>query len=98
MVRSAIAARTGALFTSVTTTVKLLVSLLGGEPLSVTRTVIVFVLGPCASSGVQLIAPLAGLMVSPLGGETRLNVSVLVGRSGSVAEAETDKVVSSSMV
>src|SRR5438093_1012151 len=39
----------GARFTSVTTTVKLRASLQGGEPSSVTRTVIRFVLGPCAS-------------------------------------------------
>src|SRR5437867_12737451 len=44
----------GARFTSVTTTVKLRASLEGGEPSSVTRTVIRFVLGPCASVGVQV--------------------------------------------
>src|SRR5437867_11296717 len=48
---------TGALFTSRTTTVKLLVALRGGAPLSVTRTVIRLVLGPCASVGVQLSTP-----------------------------------------
>src|SRR2546429_4478190 len=42
---------TGALFTSVTITWKLLVALKLGEPLSNTRTVTVFVLGPCASLG-----------------------------------------------
>src|SRR6266566_1221745 len=48
---------TGARFTSVTTTVKLPVSLEGGEPSSVTRTVIRYVLGPCASVGVQVKTP-----------------------------------------
>src|SRR5438552_1934537 len=48
---------TGALFTSRTATVKLLVALRGGAPLSVTRTVIRLVLGPCASVGVQLSTP-----------------------------------------
>jgi len=43
----------GALFTSVTTTVNELVALKGGTPLSVTTVVIVFVLGPCDSVGVN---------------------------------------------
>ena len=81
--------------TSFTVTVNDFVSLRGGEPLSVTLTVIVLVLGPCASVGVQEIAPLLGLIVIPAGGETRLKVSVLVGISESVAEAETFSVVSS---
>src|SRR5207248_8782411 len=54
---------TGATFTSRTVTVKLVVALNAGTPLSVTTTVIVFVLGPCASLGVQLIAPLLPLIV-----------------------------------
>src|SRR5215475_6396177 len=70
----------------------------GGEPLSVTTTVIVFVLGPWASLGVQVINPLAGLIVIPVGGDRRLNIRMFAGMSGSVAEADTDKVVSSSMV
>src|SRR4029453_7207538 len=40
-----IAASTGGRFTEPTTAIKLLVSLSGGDPLSVTRTAIVFVLG-----------------------------------------------------
>src|SRR5262245_14810627 len=60
IVRLAMAASTGALFTSLTVTVKLLVSLRLGTPLSVTRTVIVLVLGPCASLGVQLNRPVLG--------------------------------------
>src|SRR5437762_3336384 len=98
MVRSPIAARTGALFTSLTTTLKDLVSLRGGEPSSVTRTVIVLVLGPCASPGVQLMAPLVGLIVMPPGGASRLKVNVLVGRSESEAEAETARVANSLIV
>ena len=57
---------TGALFTSLTTTVKLLLSVNGGVPLSATCTVNVFVLGPWASVGVQLTTPLA-LMAAPAG-------------------------------
>ena len=81
----AIAASTGALFTSFTTTVKLFVSLKLGTPLSVTRTVIVLVPGPCVSLGVQLNTPLLALMLAPDGGLIKLNVSVLAGRSASVA-------------
>ena len=65
--------------------VKLRVSLNGGTPLSVTRTVTVFVLGPCASVGVQLNRPLLGLRLAPESCETRLNVRVLGGISGSLA-------------
>src|SRR5262245_3957570 len=79
------AASVGAVFTSLTMTVKVRVSLSGGEPLSVTRTVKVFVLGPFASIGVQVNRPVLGLMLAPVGGETRLNVSVLAGTSGSLA-------------
>ena len=81
----AIAASTGALFTSFTTTVKLFVSLKLGTPLSATRTVIVLVPGPCVSLGVQLNPPLLALMLAPGGGLIKLNVSVLAGRSASVA-------------
>src|SRR4051794_38949810 len=45
-----------------TTTVKVLVAANVGEPLSVTRTVIVFVLGACATVGVQVKTPLPELM------------------------------------
>src|SRR5437762_607748 len=76
---------------------KLLVALSAGEPLSVTTTVIVLTLGPCDSAGVQLMAPVSGTIVIPAGGERRLNESVLAGISESVAEAETDNVVSSSI-
>src|SRR5438445_813944 len=88
----------GALFTSLTMTVKLLVSLSGGVPLSVTRTVMTLVLGPCASVGVQGSTPVTESIVIPLGPATRANVSVLAGISGSVAVLVTLKVVSSLMV
>src|SRR5262245_20667954 len=78
-------ASTGAIFTSLTITVNVRVSLSGGTPLSVTCAVNVFVLGPCASVGVQVNRPVVGLMLAPAGGETRLNVSVLAGMSGSLA-------------
>src|SRR5205807_840795 len=89
---------TGATFTSRTVTVKLFVALNAGTPLSVTTTVIVFVLGPCASPGVQLITPLLPLIVIPEGGPTRLNVSVLAGTSASVALAATASALNSSIV
>src|SRR5256885_16243903 len=60
-VRSAMGANTGAVFTSLTTTVKLCVALKAGAPLSDTCTEIVFVLGPCASVGVQVMTPLASI-------------------------------------
>src|SRR5437762_711506 len=77
------------MFTSVTVTVKLFVALKAGTPLSVTLTLTTFVLGPCASLGVQLITPLAGLMLMPGGALTSAKVSVLAGRSASVALALT---------
>src|SRR2546425_8842499 len=89
---------TGALFASVTTTVKLLVSLDGGAPLSVTRTVIKLVLGPWASLGVQLTTPLLASRFTPAGADTRLKVNVLAGRSASLAEFVTVSVFSSATV
>src|SRR5205823_11951937 len=88
----------GASVVSPSVLVKLLVALNAGTPLSVTTTVIVFVLGPCASLGVQLIAPLLPLIVMPAGGDTRLNVSVLAGMSASVALAVTASALNSSIV
>src|SRR5436190_1853583 len=74
------------------------VALSGGEPLSITTTVIVLVLGPCASVGVQVIAPEAVLMLMPEGGASRLKLRAFVGTSESVADAETFRLVSSSSV
>src|SRR5689334_11577260 len=69
-VRFVCTGRTGALFTSVTTTTKLFEALNGGEPLSVTTVVMIFVLGPCASLGVHVITP-ADEIVAPAGGPTK---------------------------
>src|SRR6266550_2053089 len=90
--------RSGALFASVTTTVKFLVSLDGGAPLSVTRTVIRLVLGPWASVGVQVSTPLLGFRFTPAGAATKLKVKVLAGRSASLAVFVTVSVLSSVMV
>src|SRR5207249_12127599 len=77
--RSAGTVSTGGLITSRTTTVKLLVALRGGAPLSVTRTVIKLVLGPCASVGVQLSTPVLASRRTPVGAETRGRLSAWVG-------------------
>src|ERR1051326_522224 len=98
MVRSAMAGREGALFTSLTVTVKVLVALREGVPLSVTTTVIVFTDGPWASVGVQVIAPVDGTMVMPEGEVRRVKARGFAGRSESVAEAEAFSVASSLMV
>src|SRR5438876_10055539 len=98
MVWSAGTVTTGARFTSFTITVKLLLSLNGGVPLSVTLIAIRFVLGPWASVGVQVNKPLLESRLTPLGAETRLKVSVLADRFASVAELVTTSVLSSSIV
>src|SRR5439155_877971 len=63
---------TGAVFVPFTNTVTLLLSFTAGVPLSVTCTVIRFVLGPWASVGVQRSAPLLGSTVTPVGPDTKL--------------------------
>src|SRR6267142_3096604 len=68
--RLACSGKIGALFTSLTVTTKLFVSLNGGTPLSVTTVVNVFALGPWASVGVQLMIPLP-LIVAPVGAASR---------------------------
>ena len=87
----------GATFTSLTMTVKLLVALNGGVPLSVTLTRIVLVAGLCVWAGVHEMIPVVGLFVMPLGAETRANVSVWP-MSGSVALLVTVSSVNSSTV
>src|SRR5207245_5682058 len=79
------------------TTVKLLVALRLGVPASKTRTVTTLVLGPCASLGVQAIAPFAAT-VNPAGPDTSAKVSALAGTSVSVAVALTFNAVSSLIV
>src|SRR5690349_1303568 len=59
--------RDGALFTSFTITTNVLVVLSAGEPSSVTTTSTRLLLGPCASVGVQLMIPVSGVMVIPVG-------------------------------
>jgi len=61
------AASTGASFTSLTIMVKVRLSVAGVGASSVTRTVIVFVLGPWASVGVQVKTPVAGFRLAPAG-------------------------------
>src|SRR6185503_15611892 len=81
----------GVLFTSVTVIVNVRASLAGGDPSSVTRTVIGLVLGPCASLGVQVKRPLLELIEAPLGAPaSRLNVRVCAGTSLSEALAEKE--------
>src|SRR5258705_11034835 len=59
-----------------------------GEPLSVTRMVMLFVAGAAPNGGVQENAPVVGLIVAPPGApESRLNVSAFAGMSGSGANA-----------
>src|SRR6266699_2656443 len=89
---------TGAWFDSVTTILKLLISLDGGAPLSVTRTVIRLVLGPWASVGVQVSTPVLGFRFTPAGAATKLKVNVFAGRSVSLAVFVTVSVLSSVMV
>ena len=81
------AASEGALFNSVTTMLNVSAALMAGEPLSVTRTVTVLVLGPWASDGVQANRPLVGLMVAPNGApESKLKLKDCPA-SGSLAVA-----------
>src|SRR5206468_2178489 len=73
-------------------------ALRGGAPLSVTRTVIKLVLGPCASVGVQLSTPVLASRRTPVGAETRPKLSVLAGRSASLAVLVTTRALSSLIV
>src|SRR5262245_64948522 len=90
--------RAVAVFTSLSTTMKLLVWLNGGEPLSLTRTVIKLVLGPWASVGVQVNTPVVGLRFAPAGALTRPKVNVLAGMSESAAVLVTLNVLNSAIV
>jgi len=62
---------------------------------SVTTTVIVFVLGPCPSFGVQVNTPLVALIAMPVSGDTSEKVSGLAGMSESVALLVTVSVAQS---
>src|SRR5204863_5445736 len=82
-----IGVRTGAWFTSFTVTVNVSKSLWGGLPLSVTRTVIGRLPGPCASDGVQLNAPVDAPMVAPAGAPASSEKLRMSPAFGSVAVA-----------
>src|SRR5437588_55228 len=72
---------------SMAITLKVLASLLLGEPLSVTTTVRELVIVPGGPEGVQEKAPLVGLIVASGGAfGPRVKVSVCAGMSPSVAE------------
>ena len=83
------AASTGGTLVCDTVTVKLCAALIGGTPLSVTRTVIVSVLGAYTCVGVHAITPEPGLIAAPVGAPgSRLKASVCsAGMSGSAALA-----------
>src|SRR5688572_25119641 len=71
-----------------TMAVKVRVELAGGDPLSVTRTVIWLVLGDWACVGVHENNPLPAPMLAPppTGWLSRLKLSVCGGVSGSLAD------------
>src|SRR2546430_13139334 len=99
MVRLVCAASVGALFTSLTTTVKVLVAkncfvLKAGPFVSDITVVNVLVLGPWDSLGVQVMTPEPEMLALVTCAPTplvmnRLYVKVFAGRSGSVAELFT---------
>src|SRR6266496_4190468 len=87
--------RVGALLTSLTVTVNVLVALRAGVPLSVTLVVNTTPeLGPWASVGVQVMIPLA-LMVALVGPARSWYVRLFAGRSMSVAVLVTMSVANS---
>ena len=74
-------------------------SLIGGVPLSVTRTVTVLVLGPCASVGNQLSTPVVGSMLRPRGAPAaRCQVNGWAGISASRACNARVKITRSGIV
>src|ERR1051325_4579579 len=83
--------RAGGLFVSTIVTLKVVLALRlpGLVPSSVTTTVMLVVVPPNASPGVQVNTPLIESIFAPPGGLDRLNVNLFAGRSGSVALAET---------
>ena len=98
MVRSAGTVRLGGRFDSVTETMKELMTLsdlalIADWLKSVALTRMTLVVGLWDWLGVQVIRPLAESMVMPVGAETSAKVRAFAGRSLSVAEALTLKVV-----
>ncbi|OQB90403.1 MAG: hypothetical protein BWX84_01932 [Verrucomicrobia bacterium ADurb.Bin118] len=90
-------ARTGGVFTSRTTKVKVFVAPFDGKPSSRTVQVMEFVLGPWASPVTQRIWPVTGLMVKPGGALNRLKVNRSAGRSASVTTGARSNSVPSSI-
>ena len=88
----------GALLTSLTMSVKVSVALFCGTPLSRTRQVMVFVLGPSPSLVSQCISPVAGLNESPGGPLMRLKTSASSGKLPSVTVGVSANSVPSSTV
>src|SRR6266853_5138608 len=82
-----IGANTGAEFTSFTVIVIDSKSVAGHAPLSVTRTVIVKLPGPCASAGVQAKTPDVPLIPAPIGAPGSSENVRTAPASGSVAVA-----------
>src|SRR5882724_6265807 len=68
-----------------TMAVKVLASLSGGKPSSVTTTVMELVVLTCSGAGVQVKTPLEELMAAPGGALLNAYASRLAGRSTSVA-------------
>ena len=91
----AAAGSAGATFTSSTTTLKLLVMLNGGVPLSVTTTATVSVPGLWVCAGVQVKMPLLAPIFIPGNGDKRLNDSAWDGTSRSLAWLVTESWVNS---
>src|SRR5438094_316553 len=81
----------------VTITRNVVLLLRGGEPSSVTRTVMRLVLGPWASVGVQVNTPVLGWRFTPVGAATKLKLRALARMFVSVAVFVTTSVVSSLM-
>src|ERR1051325_100387 len=89
---------TGAELISATMTLKLCVADKLGEPSSLTRTTTSFVLGPCASLGVQTITPFVELINMPAGNCSSEYVRVFAGMSASMAAFVIVNVANSAIV
>src|ERR1051325_4432425 len=94
----AIRLKTGAVLISVTTTLKLCVADKLGEPSALTRTTTSFVLGPCASVGVQTTTPFVELINMPAGNCNSEYVRAFAGMSASIAAFVIVNVANSAIV
>src|SRR5271155_1882533 len=97
MVRLLCTGNTGTLFRSLTTTVKLLVALNGGVPLSVTTVVITLVEGAWVCVGVHVMIPLPSIAAF-VGEPTRAYTSASGGMSVWLAVLVTTNSVNSLIV